>query len=651
MSTCFVFGACFASVSPWQPLHCIAPYVITRASLLSPPLSLAIPRPLASQAKCYAYRTRGQCQFVLRIFAASPAPPAPAGFSGAPPRESFLLELQKRRGCCNTFRQSLDRLIARFGCLQLLPADCPAATRLRALYAASAAVPWALLPRSPSAEGAPGVDASPASPDAASPSVAAAGGAGLTTTGEGAGGETSFPPPPLPAGVLALLEAKRDVASLLRRAASAGAFDGDFPAAPTSSFSFSASSSSSPALPSLLSPEHAAAVAGAVEGGIDALEAQGDLAAVAAGGSEADDEAVEQRGFGPDGTPAAASHGHGDSPRGSLRPDADGAAASAGAGGSGAGAGASAAAVVAALASLTDGIDSKFEDVCLPAAQALSLLSASRRVRCALGEACAAFNEASVAASRGASPPALASPGVAAPPAAVGAGEATPAAGGACASASASVPMDAAQLAVRLVGTLLFNAADPNGSPECRTACALALANFARARGVADALMTFTAPQVLLDAAAAVHICARAACLRRQLLRAAWHVISTSAAHARLALVLDCRRRAGILASSPLHTGLEPGFDALIHRIAGRLNHEHALEAAVAAAAAAPVHVVANAGASSVASSSGDSDGSARSAVPGVLVGSNALAGALASGAGPAPAVAGDHHADAEHRD
>lgn len=577
--------------------------------------SFAHPDPARLQAKCYAYRTRGQCQFVLRIFAAFPLPPAaPAGSSPAahpqPVRESFLLELQKRRGCCNTFRQSLDRLIARFGCLQLLPSDCPAAARLRALYAASAAVPWGLLPRIDSA-GAPGVDASPASPDAASAGVVAGG-------GDAAAG--SFPPPPLPAGVLALLEAKRDVASLLRRAASAGAFDGSgSPAAAES-----AALSGAPVWPSLLSPEHAAAVAGAVDGGVDALEAHGELASVAAGGSEADDEAIEDRGFGADGAPSATAAPSA-SPRAAAAPDA---------------ASPSAAGVVSALAALAEGIVSEYEDVCTPAAQALSLLSASRRVRCAVGDACAAFN----AASRGAASPAAADASPSSSPAAGAGSLGSPCAG---AVAAGPIPLDAAQLAVRLVGTLLLKAADPNSSPEFRTACALALANFARSRGVADALMSFKAPQVLLDAAAAVHVCARAACLRRQLLRAAWHVISTSSAHARLALRLDCLRRAGILASSPRHTGLEPGFDALIRRIAGRLSHEHAAETASAAAAAVAagspaVHVVASAGAASLASSAG-ADGSSS-----VLVGSSAIAGALGSGASPAPAAT---CGDAEQRD
>jgi len=484
--------------------------------------------------------------------------------------EGFVLELQRRRGCCATFRYSYDRLIAHLGTRNLLPRECVASSRLRALYSAAAALPP--LPSLPQ-QAAPFATLDGVSP--ASPYTPAG---PLRATSSG--GDASFPPPPPPAGVVALQEATRDVAALL-----------------------ASSSFGAPPLSPSLSASRESAYAGVVSPSAGAPSHPHGCSPCGFGsGEEGEEDVVEDRGYSAQQQQqGGASSSGASSTSGPIYVAAGAAGASASASSSVVVSVPEAHGVVAALASLVEVLASEFDDVALPAAQSLALLSGSDRVRAALGAVIRAYLDAHRARAAGGASPASARAATSLAAAqAFGAPAESPAAalrspsagsvaspshvvGPGAAAAAAAVERDGL-LAVNLLGLLMRRASDVLASVECRTAAAFAVANFARHAAVADALMMFRAPLTLLDAAAGTEICARNACLRRQLLRGLWHVISTSPAHARVALQLDCCRRAEVLASSPHHTGIEPGFDALIARVAQRLADEQRAVVATAGA-------------------------------------------------------------------
>jgi hypothetical protein len=196
-------------------------------------------------------------------------------------------------------------------------------------------------------------------------------------------------------------------------------------------------------------------------------------------------------------------------------------------------AGSDGAAVVAACVSLAGALASAYDDVCAPAAQSLALLALSPRVRDALAGALAA-----------------------------------------CAAPAPAAAERAGLAALGLLSGLAARAADGAGgtSLECRTAAAVALSQLTRAPAVADALLVLREPLLaLLDAAAAAEVCAGGACLRRQLLRAALHVVAPGAARLAAAGVLaGVRLRADALARAP-HAGADARFDAIVRKLAARL--------------------------------------------------------------------------------
>jgi hypothetical protein len=125
-------------------------------------------------------------------------------------------------------------------------------------------------------------------------------------------------------------------------------------------------------------------------------------------------------------------------------------------------------------------------------------------------------------------------------------------------------------LAIKLLSLLLSRAINnPVGSTsiKCRTACALALGSMARETKVADALLMFKAPTLLLDSTKALLDIAHArnACLRRQLVRTVWHVISPSPKHAELSGIDE-----HVLVTAPVAIG-DLEFDVTVSSIVARL--------------------------------------------------------------------------------
>ena len=144
-------------------------------------------KPAKFKARCFVYRARGACAFILRMYstpasACSPAAsPAVAGESGP-----LLLELQKRRGCAQVFARTCDRLILHMYLRGLLAEGCPAAARVRGMHADLAAAMRA--------------------------SAVPAASANMTTTA------SAFPPPPMCPGAAAMREAIREAARAAARA-------------------------------------------------------------------------------------------------------------------------------------------------------------------------------------------------------------------------------------------------------------------------------------------------------------------------------------------------------------------------------------------------------------------------------------------------
>ena len=125
-------------------------------------------------------------------------------------------------------------------------------------------------------------------------------------------------------------------------------------------------------------------------------------------------------------------------------------------------------------------------------------------------------------------------------------------------------------LAIKLLSLLLSRAIDnpvSSTSIKCRTACALALGSMARETKVADALLMFKAPALLLDSTKALLDIAHArnACLRRQLVRTVWHVISPSPKHAELSGIDE-----HVLVTAPVAIG-DLEFDVTVSSIVARL--------------------------------------------------------------------------------
>jgi hypothetical protein len=148
---------------------------------------------------------------------------------------------------------------------------------------------------------------------------------------------------------------------------------------------------------------------------------------------------------------------------------------------------------------------SEFDDVASSAAQSIAALSASARVREALGR-CAAEEDAAAAARLQA----------------------------AAAAAAAGGPTPAPVLG--LFEALTSRAVNPAASPESRTVCALALAKCALDVACARALFRMGAPWVLLDALTRVPIAAPLSALRRESLRAVLHIVSALDEDARTAV-------------------------------------------------------------------------------------------------------------------
>jgi hypothetical protein len=148
------------------------------------------------------------------------------------------------------------------------------------------------------------------------------------------------------------------------------------------------------------------------------------------------------------------------------------------------------------LGHLMEELISDFDDVSTPAAQQLALLVCNNRVRAAFGAALAQYF---------------------------------------------SEHTGVGKVIIELLSLLIRRATDdPAGktSLEGRTACALALASMARQREVANALFMFKAPTLLINATEVLMhpgaANARNAALRRQLMRALWHIISTTPKHTEL---------------------------------------------------------------------------------------------------------------------
>jgi hypothetical protein len=462
------------------------------------------------------------------------------------------MELQRRRGCCNMFRHSYDRLIAHFGTRKLLPLECAAANRLRSLYAVLASSPTkGRLPSSSkgaiTSTGGPGVP-SPGGDSASSPasmvpgSPAEAGAAAAEVRATSSGTAASFPPPPPPAGVVALLEAARDVQALM--SSSAEYYFGSPVNSPH------ATSGRHAEVDGCCDNESTTDFHEDEEGEIvedrshTASIPQGSLAPPHMGGSAPVSPASREVSTASD---DSALHPHGVTYNVSAE---------------------EAHSVVGALGSLLDMLKSDFEDVCTPASQSVSLLSGSARVRNALGSVLRDYLAIHRSKNFGlSSSPFLGNNGAAASSSSA-----------AAAGVSPNTEADGL-LAISLLGSLVNRATDSDAvkaaSIECRTNCAFALANFSRDLYVADALMMFQTPKVLIEAAAVTPLCARNACLRRQLLRAMWHSISSSPRHARLAINnLHCIELVEAAANNPATKGLEPGFDALAAKILERLHHE-----------------------------------------------------------------------------
>jgi len=100
-------------------------------------------------------------------------------------------------------------------------------------------------------------------------------------------------------------------------------------------------------------------------------------------------------------------------------------------------------------------------------------------------------------------------------------------------------------------------------SIECRTACALALASMARERGVADVLLLlFHAPQLLTEATERLDPnVARSACLRRQLMRIVWNIISNKHTE-----IIDSHVPIALWFEAPT-LGTDPVFNEIVYMI------------------------------------------------------------------------------------
>ena len=179
------------------------------------------------------------------------------------------------------------------------------------------------------------------------------------------------------------------------------------------------------------------------------------------------------------------------------------------------------------LSSIIENLASDYDDVSTPTAQDLARLACNQHVRAALG---AVFKDYFDKHATTPTPP----------------------------------------LAIKLLSLLLSRVIDkPAGSTsiKCRTACALALGSMARETKVADALLMFKAPALLLDSTKALLDIAHArnACLRRQLVRTVWHVISPSPKHAELSGIGE-----HVLVTAPVAI-CDSEFDVTVSSIVARL--------------------------------------------------------------------------------
>jgi len=206
---------------------------------------------------------------------------------------SFLVELQRRRGCVRVFGRAYDRLCAHLGLRGLLAEDSPAAGRLRAMHADLALAAQRIAPAPPSAAAASVFPPAPAPPASTSmrealrdaARAAACGGIGVSGGEDGAAtaddeehdGDAEAERCAGAGDALAIVGACVSLAAAL-----ASAYDDVCAPAAQSLALLAASPRVRDALGVALAACLAAPAAGAEHGGLQALELLGGLVARAA---------------------------------------------------------------------------------------------------------------------------------------------------------------------------------------------------------------------------------------------------------------------------------------------------------------------------------------------------------------------------------
>jgi hypothetical protein len=230
-----------------------------------------------------------------------------------------------------------------------------------------------------------------------------------------------------------------------------------------------------------------------------------------------------------------------------------------------------------AFATLGAMLVSDFDDVSAPAAQSIASLSVSRRVRGALGAkaaACTAAHPTPAALRAVAAAPKMAALGWQ-PPSPQGQqgqqGQASPTSWPA-ADASASVVQLFEMLLSRLERGFrnpYTNVFVPTVGIECRTSCAIAIANLVREPACAGAFTVLGATSRILEAVKHVPHGAATAAFRRESMRAVHALITGNEAAARWAAQYGDGVRARSLAEA--FGGLDGAFDGFVRGVLGRL--------------------------------------------------------------------------------
>ena len=566
------------------------------------------------KAKCYVYKPRGNCAFVLRTYTAggggggsNPNNSGNSGNSGNNP--TYLVELQRRKGCHATFRRAYDRVVVQLAAQGVLPDDCPAACRAKAL---------GLLPQrkgkgthqrgkgGSNSAGSANVSISDAATGLQRSNSAPASGLGNQNDGDGGGGGCGSDSDGGPGW--SDDEDFREEAARRRSTGTAGT--GSTEAAAGGGGGGVDDVSSSDAMPPpppflrpgrqmhMTAPEVAAAAAAGTGG------ASGSSLGTGSSSSSSSSAAPSSAPFSTTGTP----------------PLDD------------------AVAVVEAMTTLAGLVMSEYDDACGPAAQSIAALTTSRRARAAIGAravaaaavACAQPYSYDVIAAVGAGAPAVAgrggaggataasSAGSVTPPATTAASAGTPfrqtsapaqlqSQSGAAPSTSTSssgAPLSAVDAGVlRLLWSLLERAAPPSPGGghcppyvltafECRTACALALVNLAKEPSCAAVLAgpLFNAGPRLLDVARCVPICAVGAALRRECLHAVYRLMTSLAPGSPelTSLVSDCYARSQAL-NAPPFTDVDEQYDGWAGLLAEEVQ-KHASSSSATPSLPSPLH-------------------------------------------------------------